>query len=39
MKDHEMSMEEGIEKLRKRLGRDPTMAEVLQDIKELENNK
>lgn len=39
MKDHEMSMTEGIEKLRKRLGRDPTMGEILQDVIELEESK
>jgi len=39
MKDHEMSMVEGIEKLRKRLGRDPTMGEIMQEVIELERNK
>lgn len=39
MKDHEMTMEEGIERLRKRLGKDPTIGEILQDIVELEVNK
>ncbi len=39
MKDHEMTMAEGIDNLRRRLGRYPTVSEILQDIAELEKSK
>lgn len=32
-------MEEGLKRLQKRLGRDPTIGEILQDILELEKYK